>query len=276
MLIRRPVLQTKERSAPATDAPNIPSQWLKVKGLDIHYKCLGKGPPIILIHGSGNDWREWSRNITHIALSHQVYALDMPGFGMSQAPDLPLSLPWSVDFLAGFMDLLEIPWANLVGHSLGGTVVLAFALSYPERVFKLALVDSAGFGEMNMMSQLYLPLLRGTQRLIGKKQYPKITYMSRQDRSSLLRQLPGLKPDTIIIWGQNDPYLPVSHAKLAHSLIPSSTLRIFPSCSHAPQRESPEEFNHLICQFFGGSDNIEDRQDILGRGFMHLLTSAVG
>jgi len=276
MSTRRPSFRTKGCSpSAASDGPNIQSQWLTVQGIDIHYKCVGEGPPVILIHGSGNDWHEWSENIAHIALSHQVYALDMPGFGMSQPFDLPLSLPWSVAFLADFIDLLEIPKANLVGHSLGGTVVLAYALSFPYRVLKLALVDSVGLGKVDMKAELCLRLLRGAQKLIGRKQYPKITYASRQYRSSLLRQLPGLKPDTIIIWGQNDPYLPVSQADLAHSLIPRSTLRIFPGNGHAPQRESPEEFNHLICQFLGRSEHLGECQDTLDRGSAQILPSAV-
>jgi pimeloyl-ACP methyl ester carboxylesterase len=265
MSTRRPAIRTKGQRPPGvSDALNIPSQWLRLKGLDIHYKCLGEGPPVILIHGHGNDWHEWRENIPRIALSRQVYALDMPGFGLSQPYDLPLSVPWSVAFLADFMGLVEIPQASLVGHSLGGLVALSFALRYPERVLKLALVDSAGLGEMDIKARLYLPLLRGLERVISGKKYPRISHMSSQDRSSLARQLPGLKPDTMIIWGRNDRYLHVSHGELAHLLIPNSTLHIFPGCGHAPQRESPEEFNHLICQFLGRSDIPQDHQDILG------------
>jgi pimeloyl-ACP methyl ester carboxylesterase len=249
-----PVSRTKERSSPAVpDALNIPSQWLRVKGLDIHYKCLGEGPPVILLHGHGNDWHEWQENVPHIALSYRVYALDTPGFGMSQSADLPLSLPWSVAFLADFMDTLEILQASLIGHSLGGLVSVAFALSFPDRVLKLALVDSAGFGEMDIKARLYLPILRGVEKLIGKKRYPRITHMSRQDYSSFLKQLPALKVDTLIIWGQNDRYLAVTQAESAHLLITNSELRVFPGCGHAPQKESPEEFNHLISEFLGRS-----------------------
>ncbi len=232
-----------------SDAVNIPSQWLKVDGLDLHYKCLGEGPPVILLHGHGNDWHEWRENITHISLGHRVYAPDMPGFGLSQPYHLPLSLPWSVSCLANFMDVLGISEVSLVGHSLGGLVTLAFALSFPDTVLKLALVDSAGFGEMDWKPRLYLPFLRAAERLIVKKRYPRIARMTRQDRSSLFRQLPGLKPDTVIIWGRKDGYLPVSHAHLAHRLIPNSRLHIFSGCGHAPQRENPEEFNRLIRGF---------------------------
>ncbi len=270
-------MRTKGQSRrESSDALGIPGQRLRVQGLDIHYKRLGEGRPVILIHGIGGDWREWQENVSDIALDHAVFALDMPGFGLSQPFDQPLSLPWSVAFLTDFMDLLEIPRASMIGHSLGGIVALAFALSWPDRVSRLALVDSVGFGEMDVKAQLYLPILRKAEKLIGKKQYPRITPMSGQDRLAILRQLSGLKPDTVIMWGQNDPYLPVSQAELAHSLIPSSTLHVFSGCGHAPHRESPEGFNQLIRQFLGRPDHYVDRQDVLDRGITQSLTSVLG
>ena len=84
--------------------------------------------------------------------------------------------------------------------------------------------------------------------------------MSRQDRSTFLRQLPSLKPRTVIFWGENDPYFPVSQGKLAHSLISGSALHIFPGRRHAPQRESPYEFNHLISQFLSSLDDTRSTQ----------------
>lgn len=264
MSYKRPPIRADGQSATVVpDVLNIPNRWLRVKGLDIHFKCLGEGAPVILIHGHGNDWHEWQENIPYIALSWRVYALDMPGYGLSQPYDLPLSVPWSVAFLVDFMDLLEISQASLVGHSLGGLVAMSFALRYPERVWKLALVDCAGLGQMRIGARLYLPILRGLEKFISNKRYPRVTYISKQDHLSLLGQMPGLKPDTVIIWGQNDRYLHVSQAKLAHLLIPNSTLHILQDCGHAPQRESPEEFNQLICQFLAGSNDIGDHQDIL-------------
>lgn len=254
----RSASRTEEQSPSiASGALDIPSQWLKVKGLDIHYKRLGEGPPVILLHGHGNDWHEWRNNVTHIALDHQVYALDTPGFGMSQRYELPLTVPWSVDFLADFMDILGIPQASLIGHSLGGLVAVSFALRFPDRVSRLALVDSAGLGQMDIKARLYLPILRGVERLMGKKRYPRIGQLTRQDRSHLLKQLPGLKPSTIIIWGRRDRYLAVAQAELANRLIPNSTLRIFEGCGHAPQSERPEEFNDMISEFLGGTSGRE-------------------
>lgn len=130
-----------------------------MQGLDIHYKCLGKGASVILVHGGANDWHEWQKNIAFIARSFRVYAPDLPGFGLSQSPSTPVSLSWAVSFLRDFMDTLGITAAHLIGHSLGGMVALAFALDFPERVNKLVLTDSAGLGEISQEGWLRLFLI---------------------------------------------------------------------------------------------------------------------
>lgn len=127
----------------------FPSHWTEVQGLNIHYKCLGKGLPVILIYGNGNDWHEWQENLAFLAPSFHVYAPDMPGFGLSQSPNKPLSPAWSVSVLKDFMEAIGISAAHIIGHSLGGMVTPSFALAFPERVMKLALIDSIGFGKID-------------------------------------------------------------------------------------------------------------------------------
>ncbi len=255
VLSGRPVLQIRGGNPQAeSDNLDIPSRWVEVQGLNIHYKCFGKGAPVILIHGSGNDWHEWQENFAYLAEGFHVYALDMPGFGMSQPLDTPLSLPWSVSFPANFMDMMGIPRAHLIGHSLGGIVALAFALDSPTRLLKLVLIDSAGLGELDIKAHLLLLIIRGVRRLTTKEQCPRFAYTP-GTRRLLLNRLQDLRPSIMLVWGQHDPYLPVSQAELAHLLIPDSTLCIFPDCGHAPQRERSEEFNSLICQFLSNDGN---------------------
>lgn len=223
------------------------SYWTRVQGLDIHYKHLGKGQPIIFIHGAANDWHEWKKNLAFLAQNFQVYALDLPGYGQSQPADVPVSPAWAASFLNDFMKALDLSSAHIVGHSLGGMVALVFALDHPEKVNKLVLVNSGGLGEISRQGWLILHLTSWIKKLqgIGKNKYLKST----KDDWIFINRLPEVKPKTMVIWGDKDIYLPVSQAKLAHSLIPDCRLQIFPHCGHAPQRESADEFNNLICQF---------------------------
>jgi len=226
----------------------LPSYQTKVQGLDVHYKCLGKGPPVILLHGSGNDWHEWKKNLVALAQSFQVYAPDLPGFGLSQGLGVPLSGSWGASFLKNFMEVLNIDSAHLIGHSLGGLVALSFALDWPVKVKKLVLVASAGLGEVKSVGRVRLFLIRETKRLFGKEKSPK--YKKTPGNGwLLLHRLPELTPETTVVWGDWDPYLSVSQAKLAYGLIPHCQLWIFRRCGHAPQRERSKAFNALISGF---------------------------
>jgi len=73
---------------------SLTSQWLSVGGLKIHFIRGGAGAPVLLIHGGGNDWHEWSANLDHLARSCEVFVLDFPGFGLSQAPEDPIHPDW--------------------------------------------------------------------------------------------------------------------------------------------------------------------------------------
>ena len=230
------------------DNLQFPSYWIKVEGLNIHYKCLGKGPTIILLHGGTDDWRGWRKNLAFLAKNFQVYAVDLPGLGLSKAPDTPVSPSWFSSFLRGFTEALNIKGTHLIGHSLGGTTALAFALDFPGRVKKIVLVDSGALGQISKKGQLLLFLIRGIKRTVGKEKVPKYKMSSKEDWL-LTNRLHTLNPPVMLVWGERDPYLPVSQAKLACSLIPNCQLCVFPRCRHAPHRERPDEFNNLVYQF---------------------------
>jgi len=65
----------------------------------------------------------------------------------------------------------------------------------------------------------------------------------------LLQRLPEIDAPTLIIWGAQDPIIPVAHAHIAHQMIRNSQLHIFDRCGHLPQIEKPEEFNRLVLDF---------------------------
>ena len=95
----------------------------------------GSGHPLILIHGSGpgaTGWSDFSRNIEELGRHFHLYALDMPGWGDSQA-----CTKETLDHVGAtiqFMDALGIEKAALVGNSMGGNVALAVAVDHPDRV----------------------------------------------------------------------------------------------------------------------------------------------
>jgi pimeloyl-ACP methyl ester carboxylesterase len=233
----------------SADNTQLAGHWLAVQGLRTHYQTSGEGSAVILLHGGGNDWQEWEESFTVLARHFRVYALDLPGFGLSEPCSHPVSPPWFSLFLRDFMDAAGITHAHVVGHSLGGAIALTFALDFPEKVYKMVLVDSAGLGQVTLSGRLILFLIRAAKRITGKEKDSNFRPGGPIRDWLLADRLPELRPPVMIVWGERDRYYPPSLARLAQSLIPDCELHIFPGCGHAPHRERPDEFNELVCEF---------------------------
>jgi pimeloyl-ACP methyl ester carboxylesterase len=119
---------------------------VEIDGLPIRYLAAGEGPPLILLHGAGDNALDWRWVMPTLAATHRVYAPDLPGSPDSARPPADYSPAFFGRFVAGFLDALGIERAAMVGNSLGGLVALRVALSEPARVAALVLVDSAGLG----------------------------------------------------------------------------------------------------------------------------------
>ena len=124
----------------------VEERRIEVDGLPIHYLEAGTGPPLVLLHGAGDNALDWRWVMPHLAATHRVYAPDLPGSPDSARPPADYSPNFFERFVAGFLDTLEIRPATFVGNSLGGLIALRLALSEPARVTAMVLVDSAGLG----------------------------------------------------------------------------------------------------------------------------------
>jgi pimeloyl-ACP methyl ester carboxylesterase len=116
----------------------------------------------VLLHGLGGFAESWRGTIDALAKRADVLALDLPGFGLSAKPRTRYDLDFFTRVLDGFLDLTGIGQASLVGHSLGGAVAVAYALTRPARVDRLALVSAVIPGFDYRPSWLYrMAALRG-------------------------------------------------------------------------------------------------------------------
>ena len=119
---------------------------IEVDGLPIRYLTAGTGPPLVVLHGAGDNALDWRWVMPTLAATHRVYAPDLVGSPDSARPAADYSSAFFERFISAFVDALDIGQATFVGNSLGGLVALRLALSQPARVNALVLVDSAGLG----------------------------------------------------------------------------------------------------------------------------------
>lgn len=108
-------------------------------GIDIYYEIQGAGDPLVLIAGLGYSSWMWHKMIPGLAQHFQVIAFDNRGVGESDKPAGPYTAQMLADDTAGLLNALGIARAAILGHSMGGFIAQAFALSKPEIVSKLIL-----------------------------------------------------------------------------------------------------------------------------------------
>ena len=126
---------------------DIDSKFITVKGSNIRYIVRGSGAPVLLIHGFGEFLETWWFNIEQLSEYYEVYAMDLPGHGLSDKPPVNYTLPFATKFICDFMQALGIERAHLIGHSLGAAIDLNMAINSPDRVDKLILIDCGGLSE---------------------------------------------------------------------------------------------------------------------------------
>ncbi|MBI3158095.1 MAG: alpha/beta hydrolase [Chloroflexi bacterium] len=119
----------------------------------VHYEVYGRGRPVLLLHGWLGSWGVWQETMAYLQNDFRTYALDFWGFGESGKPRASYDITDFVGLVDQFMDKLGIRQAPLIGHSMGGTVSLAVAVKYPQRVSKVGIIGSPIMGR-----SLALPL----------------------------------------------------------------------------------------------------------------------
>ncbi|HSO75348.1 MAG TPA: alpha/beta hydrolase [Blastocatellia bacterium] len=267
-------------------APAVQDKYATVFGAKIHYLEAGSGPVVILLHGLGGDATNWAPTIGPLAQKYRVIVPDQIGFGKSDKPLINYRVGTLVDFLAGLYKELKIERASLVGNSLGGWTVTAFALAHPEKVDRLVLVDAAGFAVTGDLDPKVLNGLNPSTRAAVKEMMPLVFYDARiftsdaavdtffarkmtagdgytiqrfidsigHGQDVLDKKLGALKQPTLIIWGREDGLTPLAMGERFKKEISGSQLFIIEKCGHVPQLEKPAEFNTALMKFLSGAD----------------------
>ena len=120
---------------------HIPIHTVLVQGRKIAYLDIGQGDPVVLIHGFGGSMWQWEHQQTTLSKHMRVITLDLLGAGLSDKPDMAYSPDQMLDFFVGFMDALRLPRATLAGNSMGAGLAIGMALTHPDRVTTLILID---------------------------------------------------------------------------------------------------------------------------------------
>jgi pyruvate dehydrogenase E2 component (dihydrolipoamide acetyltransferase) len=284
MIGREDVLRAAEEAKAAPSAESE-EQDIDVAGNSIHYLIAGpiNAPHVVFVHGLGGSLTTWSLNLSAFAEQFRICALDLIGAGNSAKPDTDYSIAALASFLAQFLATLGPEWqkVNIIGHSLGGAIALAFAGSHPQQVERLVLVDSAGLGpEINhivldlmcaeptqehLRSELSLFFARPDQaqqtlvdQLYQQRTQPgahealvataNAAFADGKQQNDLRYTLAKLNMPVLVVWGDTDAVIPVAHAQEA-SRAPQGRMEILAGSGHCPHIERANELNRLVISF---------------------------
>ena len=135
--------------------------FVELEDLRLAYRELGDGPPLLLLHGwptSSYLWRDVMPPIA--AAGCRAIALDLPGYGASsKPPDAPYGFAMYDAALDGFLDRLGIETTALAVHDVGGPIGLHWAVGRPERVTRLALLNTLVYPEFDAMAVKFVETL---------------------------------------------------------------------------------------------------------------------
>jgi 2-hydroxy-6-oxonona-2,4-dienedioate hydrolase len=142
----------------------------------------GDGPPLVLVHGSGMSASTWAPLMAHLA-GHRLIALDLPGFGLSDAFDYRgRSLrQHAVAQLTSLLDALDVERATVVGTSLGGMWALCFAIAGPDRVTAVASLGVPAVALPGMRGDPFFTALStpGVRQVVVRMRSPSVAFTRR-------------------------------------------------------------------------------------------------
>jgi pimeloyl-ACP methyl ester carboxylesterase len=225
--------------------------------------------PVVLVHGLGMS----SRYMVPLArlLMHDVpvFAPDLPGFGLSDDPPQPLTIPGMADALAAWMDAAEIRRSALLGNSLGCEVLVELALRRPDLVERLVLQGPTPDREhASALRQV------GMFVLTGLFERPSIVWVALVDylRAGVGRYvrtfqhmnaynmeaaLPRVAAPALIVRGARDHLVPQAWVERMALLMPGARLVVVPGAAHGMNYSHPQALRDAVLPFLLGTVGLE-------------------
>ena len=253
-------------------------EMVDVAGSQLQVFKGGTGDPLLIIHDEMGH-PGWLRYHQELAKDRTLVIPMLPGFGESAELDWMMSMHDLANWFLGALDDLNLENVDVVGFSLGGWLAAEMAVRCPQQFKRLVLVGAAGVrpseGEIydifQVVAKSYIensvldasavpefkevcPDEPSPEQLelweSAKESACRVSWRPYMHYPALPQLLPRLKRlPTKIIWGREDPIVPVSAGEIYHKSIPGSSLDIINQCGHRPEIEKTDEFIGLVKGF---------------------------
>jgi esterase len=251
--------------------------------MNLHFKELGQGKPLIMLHGLFGSLDNWLGVAPKLAHAFRLYLVDLRNHGLSPHSDV-MDYTLMASDIAEFLDARQLDRAHVLGHSLGGKVAMQFALVYPSRVDKLVVVDIAprkytpehepifrallalNLKQFHSRSQIEDALAPAIPDLTLRRFLLKNLRLSgtssfdwRIPLSNLFANYPKLcealastkqfEGPALFLRGGQSPYVSDADAPEIQKLFPRATIETITRARHWVHADAPDEFIRVVSEF---------------------------
>lgn len=246
---------------------------LIIDNLAIEYSDEGEGKILLLLHGWGDSLQTFNAITSLLKSDFRIVRVDLPGFGKSEMPKVAWNLDDYINFVAKFIQKVEIKPHTIVGHSFGGRITIKGTAFEKLKSDKIILIGSAGVAKRQTARNQFIKILtkignlityipplifwrekikRRLYKILGSDYYDtgnlKETYLN-IIKEELSSSAESIKKPTLLIWGRDDTETLLEEGKTLHGLITNSRLEIIDDCGHMVHQQNPEKVVELIRSF---------------------------
>lgn len=268
------------------------SDYIDIDGLVIHYSDEGSGPPLLLLHGVASSLQTWDGWAKELKGKYRIIRLDLPGFGLTgfDHGGSDYDLNYMLEKVNRFTEEMGLSKFFIAGNSLGGYIAWNFAERYPHKIYKMALVDAAGYpqdmpfwvglGGLPVISTIteYMmpkPLVNWTinsaygdkskitdavrqryfdmtQRAGNRKSYIEVFRATRQQSKNPAQgeNVKNVIVPTLLMWGEKDTWIPLDIMRKFQRDLPYSDFIVYEGVGHLPMEELPVQTARDADNFF--------------------------
>jgi pimeloyl-ACP methyl ester carboxylesterase len=236
------------------------------------YEKAGKGPVVLFLHGWGDSHKTYDELSKALTDRYTTIALDLPGFGGSQPPPADWGLNDYGDFVAAFLQKINVQPFAVIGHSNGGAIAVRALATHKIQTQKLVLLASAGIRDTYKGRKKVLriaaktakvatyPLPKRLQNKLKRKAYTAIgseLFVAEHMQGTFKKVVTDdvqadakvITMSALLVYGEDDTATPPTYGALFHRYMQGSSLEVLPGAGHFVHHDKPAEVSKLVQDF---------------------------
>lgn len=245
-----------------------------LNGSMVHYEALGRGRPIVFLHGWTGSWRYWINAMQVASTSFRAYALDLFGFGDTTRDPLRYTLDKQAELINHFLEEMGIGKVALVGHDLGALVAFTFIEQWPKSVDRVMAINCPlEYDALNARMRTD-PATELVEWLTSRtpEALAALSDASKVDPRAVSASMIGLQANnffegirnlgipSLFVYGSNNPALPLPTAEKTDALPLHMHQINLEGAGHFPMVDNTTQFNRLLTDFLALDSGASPRE----------------